>query len=61
MQTWVGAQFWYVLVGILGSTPHALVDGDEYSAASMSYQPIHGLANLSLLWISACMMLGTSS
>jgi len=61
MQTQVGAWFWCVLVEILGPLPHALVDGDGLSAASISYQPICGLADLSPLWFSACMMPGISS
>jgi len=56
MQTWVGAWFWCVLVEILGPLPRALINGDGLSAASMSYWLIHGLADLSPLWFSSCMM-----
>src|SRR5882724_8222195 len=61
MQTLVRAWFWCVLVEILGCLLHALIDGDGLSAASMPYQLICSLANLSPLWFSACMMLGISS
>jgi len=45
----MGAQFQCVLIGILGPLLHALFNGDGLSAASMSYQLIHGLADLSPL------------
>ena len=40
-----------MLVEIVGSPPHALINGDGLSAASMSYQSIHGSADLSPLWL----------